>query len=110
LKFQSAICMACILILVNSESSRIVLLIFPGAISHVCCVKISSKGKSGGKVGKFALASIRKEASNEQKDPKVYCPQYYTLSEAWSGSLGTEFYDRSILRSIVPTIVLVDLS
>jgi len=47
----------------------------------------------------------------------------YTLSEAWSGvnwadlmaaqgAFGTGFYDRSIysVQSIVPTIVLVDLS
>jgi len=46
--------------------------------------------------------------------------QWYILSEAWSGvnwadlmasqgAIGTDFYDRSILRpSIVPTIVLVE--
>jgi len=44
----------------------------------------------------------------------------YTLSEAWcgvnwadpmaaQGAFGTDFYDRSV-QSIVPTIVLVDLS
>jgi len=53
-------------------------------------------------------------------DPEKNILFWYTLSEAWSGvnwadlmaaqgAFGTDFYDRSV-QSIVPTIVLIDLS